>query len=58
MLNLHFESLIKFNFSLISVFNQNRDTNFLLTSNLDYSSNSYPNHLIFYSVDSKLSHLS
>ena len=39
-------------------FNQNRNTNFLLTSNFDYSANSNPNHLIFDSVDSQLSYLS
>ena len=58
VLILDFESSIKFNFSLISVFNRNRDTNFLLTSNFDYSANSNPNHSIFASVDSQLSYLS
>ena len=58
VLLLQFESYIKFNFSLISVFDQNRDMNFLLPSNFDYSVNSYPNYLMFYSMDSKLSYLS
>ena len=58
MLILHFESEIKFNFVLILVLNQFRDTNFLLISNFDYSANSYPNPSIFDSVDFKLSYLS
>ena len=58
MLILHFESYIKFNFSLISVLNQIRDRYFLPFSNFDYSANSHPNHSIFDSVDSQLSYLS
>ena len=57
-LDLHFESLIKFNFSLISVFNQVSRSNFLLVSNFDFSANSSPNLLIFDSVDLQLSFLS
>ena len=51
-LDLSFESYIKFNFSLILVLNQFRDRIFISTSNLDYSTNSNPNHSIFDSVDS------
>ena len=58
MLILYFESKIKFDFVLIYVLNQFCDANFLFTSNFDYSANSHPNHLIFYSVDSQLSYLS
>ena len=51
-LDLHFESWIMFNFSLILVLNQFRDRIFLSTLNFDYSANSNPNHSIFDSVDS------
>ena len=56
--NFTFRIVVKFNFILISVFNHFVIRIVLLKSNLDYSANSYPNHSIFYSVDSKLSYLS
>ena len=58
MLILHFELYIKFNFSLISVLIKFAIRISIPFSNFDYSSNSHPNHLIFDSVDLKLSYLS
>ena len=43
---------------VISVLNRFSKQNYLLSSNFDFSSNSYPNHLIFDCVDSILSYLS
>ena len=57
-LDLSFELYIKFNFSLISVFNQFHGRILISTSNFDYSMNSNPNRSIFDFVDSQLSYLS
>ena len=58
VLDLYFESQIKFNLVLISIFNHFHHEIFLPFSNIDYSVNSNPNHSIFDSVDSQLSYLS